>query len=237
MQIHVALSPSLPTEWKGTGSVVCLLSVIALCTTILPFLHFETFFQKRALNFLVAIFSPWSLVTSVITWHIFVCKHPAPCLSTCKWDNCYCCCCTKALVQMIAHGHITMIWKNKPKHDKKITPQKRCSSRTEFLFLYCVPFTIFKIYIVTQSLESRQKPLSSCLLWHEYLQPTLPFGTGNNPTLSGSHHAKNVPTSFSKMHNFSPPTPHVYNPGMPKARTRMNAGPKPAFIPVKTEQS
>lgn len=75
-------------------------------------------FSNRPLDFLVAIFSPWLLVTSVITWHVLACKHPTPCLSMCKWDNCYCCCCTKALVQMFVHGHIKMIWKTKPKHNK-----------------------------------------------------------------------------------------------------------------------
>lgn len=34
--------------------------------------------------------------------------------------------------------------------------------------------------------------------------PFLPVGTGNNPTLSASHHAKNIPFFFSKMHSSSP---------------------------------
>lgn len=37
--------------------------------------------------------------------------------------------------------------------------------------------------------------------------PSLPVGTGNNPTLSASHHAKNIPFPFSKMHTSHSPPP------------------------------
>lgn len=102
MQIHTGLSLAFPTEWKGTESIVCNCCYTPLFFHLYSLSHL---FKKRALNFLVAIFSPWFLVSSVITWHIFVCKHPTPCLSTWKWHKYY----TEALVQMIVHKQIKII--------------------------------------------------------------------------------------------------------------------------------
>lgn len=138
---------------------------VMLHTTILLSLHVESSLNKRALHFLVAIFSPWLIVTAVITWHIFVCNHPTPCLSTCKWDNYY----TKDLVQMIVHGQIKYYFKIIKLNFKKETYKAKSPLPGQMflsLFLYCVPLTVLKICIVTELLELRQQPFSSCLLWH-----------------------------------------------------------------------
>lgn len=182
-------------SYRVEGNRIYCLQLL-LHTTVPPSLLFESPFQKRALNFLVPIFSPWFLVSSVITWHIFVCKHPTPCLSTCKWDKYY----TEALVQMIVHRQIKIIKKKKIIKSYGLPGQMFLS-----LFLYCALFMAFKIYILSHSplnQGNNSSPPAFCDI--NSFNPFLSVGTGNNSTLSASHHAKNIPFSFSKRHSSSP---------------------------------
>lgn len=101
------------------------------------------------------------------------------------------------------------------------------------LFLYCVPLSVHMLS--HGSLNQGNNPSHPAFCGINSFNPFLPVGTGNNPTLSASHHTKNIPFSFSKVQNFCPHHMSItqaclqHEPQLTLDKT------PPPFIPVKME--
>lgn len=99
-------------------------------------------------------------------------------------------------------GRLKIFKNNNIKLKSKKQNSKESSSRTDVSLSSSI--LCLKYILSHSSLNQDNNPSYLAFCDNYSFNPFLPVGTGNNPTLSASHHTKHVPFSSSEVQNFSP---------------------------------